>query len=238
VLTGSSFNLWRPDYGTPYAYAKSTAIPHVLDKVLRSAGQARSAFNGLSIATADDLPLAKARIAFRDVCRANDSRTMICCLLPPGSLLVHPAPYLLRRAGDEQDEAYLLGVMSSIPFDWYVRRIVELHMTFELLERVPVPRPAVADPRRHRVVEVAGRLAAVDNRFSTWAHAVGVPVGSVETDDERAGLEAELDALVAHLYGLSRSQLEHVFATFHRGWDHQERLSRVLEYFDKIEVGS
>jgi hypothetical protein len=238
VLTGSSFNLWRPDYGTPYAYAKSTAIPHVLDKVLRSAGQARSAFNGLSIATADDLPLAQARIAFRDVTNATNTRTMICCLLPPGALLVHKAPYLVRRAGDEQDEAFLLGVMSSIPFDWYSRRMVELAMTFEILNSIPVPRPASDDPRRGRVVEVAGRLAAVDDRFSAWAHAVGAPVGSVETDDERAGLEAELDALVAHLYGLSRAQLQHVFATFHRGWNYQERLSAVLEHFDKIEVAS
>jgi hypothetical protein len=48
-------------------------------------------------------------------------------------------------------------------------------------------------------------------------------------------MEAELDALVARLYGLSRSQVEHVFSTFHRGWDYKSRLAAVLEYFDKIE---
>jgi hypothetical protein len=85
------------------------------------------------------------------------------------------------------------------------------------------------------VVEIAGRLAAVDDRFSDWAAAVGVPVGSV-SEKEKPLLEAELDALVAHLYGLSREHVIHIFETFHRGWDYQPRLTSVLEYFDKIEA--
>jgi len=77
-------------------------------------------------------------------------------------------------------------------------------------------------------------LASRDDRFSAWADAVGVPiatVSAVEQDD----LEAELDALVSRLYGLSRGQVEHVFATFHRGWDYGPRLEKVLGYFDALE---
>ena len=36
----------------------------------------------------------------------------------------------------------------------------------------------------------------------------------------------ELDAVVAHLYGLNAEQLKHIFATFHVGWDYHERLQR------------
>ena len=61
-----------------------------------------------------------------------------------------------------------------------------------------------------------------------------VPVGSVKTPDQQADMEAELDALVSHLYGLSRDQVEHIFATFHRGWDYQPRLDAVLAHFDRI----
>ena len=32
----------------------------------------------------------------------------------------------------------------------------------------------------------------------------------------------ELDAVVAHLYGLSEPQLFHIFKTFHEGWDYQD----------------
>lgn len=235
VLTGSSFNLYDPDFGPPYAFAGTDAADHILRKTMNSASNARSAFRGLEIQSLNDLPMNHARIAFRDVCRSNDTRTTVCCLVPPGVVLVHQAPYLVRRIGDEFDEAYLLGVMSSLPFDWYARRLVELHLTFELLDRFPVPRPKSSDPRRLRTIELAGRLAARDERFSDWAAAVGVPIGSVTTPAARAAIEAELDALVAHLYGLTRVQLSHLFGTFHRGWVYQPRLTAALEYFDRIE---
>jgi len=161
---------------------------------------------------------------------------MICCLVPPGVVLVHPAPYLVRVSGEISDESYLLGVLSSHIFDFYTRRVIELHMTFQALNPMPVPRPSTDDPRRVRVVNIAGRLAARDERFADWAKEVGVPVGSVKTPEEQSELEAELDALVASLYGLSAKQLTHVFETFHRGWDYKPRLERVLGYFEKIEV--
>jgi hypothetical protein len=233
VLTGSSFNLWEADFGDPYAYGSSKTVKHILDKTRNSANMARSAFNGMTFATADDLPMNSPRIAFRDVTNATNTRTMVSCLLPPGVTLVHKAPYLVRRAGTESDEAYILGVLSSRIFDWYTRRLVELAMTFEVLMPVPVPRPAANNPLRARVITIAGSLAAVDERFATWAKAVGVPVGSVQ-DEERLSMEAELDALVALLYGLTREHVEHIFKTFHRGWDYEPRLTLVLGFFDSI----
>lgn len=238
VLTGSSFNLWDPDFGDPYAYGSAKTTKHILEKAKNSANQARSVFNGMKIATIDDLPLQTPRIAFRDVTNATNTRTMLCCLIPPGVVLVHKAPYLVRRKGTEVDEAYLLGVLSTRIFDWYARRLVELAMTFEVLNPMPVPRPSSSDVSRQRVVEISGRLAAVDQRYKDWAKAVGVKVGSVKTPDEREDLEAELDALVAHLYGLTRKHVEHIFKTFHRGWDYQARLMKVLEHFDAIEKGT
>jgi len=233
VLTGSSFNMWEPDFGDPYAYGNSRMVKHILDKTKNSASQARSAFHGMEIATADDLPMNAPRIAFRDVTNATNTRTMVCCLVPPGVALVHKAPYLVRRAGTEADEAYVLGVLSSRVFDWYTRRLVELAMTFETLMPMPVPRPRANDPLRVRIGSLAGSLAAVDKRYAPWAKSVGVPVGSVKAND-REVLEAELDALVAHLYGLTRRQVEHIFKTFHRGWVYAPRLALVLEHFDSI----
>ncbi len=234
VLTGASFNLWNPDYGPPYAWASDSAEARIFDKTKRSSRSARSAFSGLRIDSPADLPMRSCRVAYRAISRATDTRTLICCLLPPYIALVHGAPYLLRLRGTERDEAFMLGVMASIVFDWYSRRIVELNVTFELLTRFPVPSGPVDDARRVRLVGIAGTLAARDERFSDWAEAVGVPVGSVITAAEQADLEAELDALVASLYDLSRGQVEHIFATFHRGWDYQPRLDAVLRHFDAI----
>ncbi len=234
VLSGASFNLWAPVFGKAYAKAEESVLNHLLTKALNASRMSRSAFKGMQFSAVLDLPFARPRIAFRDITRSTDSRTMICCLIPSSVLLTHTAPYLLRRSGSEKDEAFILGVMSSRIFDWYARRIIELHMTFELLDRMPIPRPAVTDNRRQRIIEISGSLAAVDRRYAKWAKAVGVPVGSVKTPADREELEIELDALVAHLYGLSRDHVQHVYKTFHRGWDFAPRLERVLVYFDKI----
>ena len=76
-------------------------------------------------------------------------------------------------------------------------------------------------------------MAAVDGRYATWAAEIGVPVGSVTDQAIKDDLIAELDALVAHLYWLSRSDVEHIFATFHRGWDYQSRLTAVLAHHER-----
>ena len=90
------------------------------------------------------------------------------------------------------------------------------------------------DPRRLKVIEIAGKLAAVDARYAIWAKEVGVKVGSVKTATDKETLIAELDALVSHLYGLSRTQVEHIFKTFHRGWDYSSRLEQVLAFYDQL----
>lgn len=231
VLAGASYNLWHPDAGVPYAYAKPSVLrPHLREKLARAVKTTRSAYGGLFLPQGV-LPLDSARVTFRDIARSTDSRTVITCLLPPGSSTVHQSPVLVRRQGDEAAEAFLLGVMASIPFDWGARRWVELHLTFEVLNALPVPLYDAHNPLSQRVVHIAGRLAAVDDRYTNWAAAVGVPAGSVTAKTEKDDLIAELDALVSLLYGLTEDQMEHVFATFHRGWNHEPRLEIVLHHY-------
>ncbi len=82
------------------------------------------------------------------------------------------------------------------------------------------------------VVGATGRLACSDNRFAEWAEEVGVEYGPLE-DDEKDDMIYELDAVVAHLYGLKQKHLVHIFETFHEGWDYQSRLDATLKHFRK-----
>jgi hypothetical protein len=234
ILTGSSINIWNPDFGPPYGYAGEDIFEHLLEKTRRSSSLARSPFHGLSFDSIEDLPCSSSRVVFRDVTNATNTRTCVVALVPPRVVLMHACPYLLRAGGDELDEAFILGVMASIPFDWYARKVVELHLTFDLLGSMPVPSASRGEPTHSRVTEIAARLGARDDRFERWAEAVGVDVGSV-TPHEQTEMEAELDALVGRLYDLSREQLRHVFTTFHRGWDYGPRLEKVLGYFDALD---
>ena len=73
-----------------------------------------------------------------------------------------------------------------------------------------------------------------DDRFADWAEEVGVDCGPLE-DDVKQNMIHELDALVAHLYGLSQDHLIHIFETFHEGWDYHARLDATLEHFQHWE---
>ena len=232
VYKGASFDLWTPDTGTYYAWADpKRLLDHLQGKRMRA--NTRSAFAEFDQAWRDDagaLPCLRPRIAFRDVTRATDSRTIRAALVPPRVFLVHNAPYLLLPRGEERDAAYLLGLMSSLPLDWYARRFVETHLTFFVLNPFPVPRPGPDSPLRERVIALAGRLASPDDRFSDWAGRLGVACGPLDADQKRDHIR-ELDAVVAHLYGLTEPQLVHIFETFHEGWDHEERLRATLHHF-------
>lgn len=231
VVTGATFSIWTPDASTPYAYSDAGELRDFLRaKLDRAVGNSRSAYYRMTFPPGS-LPQDVPRIAFRDVARATDTRTMIAALLPPESAATEKAPIILRRAGTPSTEAYLLGVLCSIPFDWFLRRWVEVKVSYELLNMTPIPAYVSSARLDSRVVEIAGRLAAVDDRYAEWATEVGVEVGTANDEPVKSDLIAELDALVSLLYGLSEEQVEHVFATFHRGWNYRPRLDAVLMHY-------
>ena len=238
VLGGSGFNLWEPNTGDVYTWAEPKKVIAVLqEKRQRQIKLKSSAFFGMDetwAADPDTLPCAGVRIAFRDITNAIDARTCIVALMGAGVVLTNKAPYLLRISGDARDEAYLLGVLSSMPLDWYARRYVVLSMNFHIFNGLPIPYLKSDDVRRNRIIEISGRLAAVNGEYSGWAKAVGVKVSSVQSDEERDLLVAELDALVAHSYGLERRLLVHLYKTFRRNYDYSSRLEQVLAFYDQL----
>lgn len=240
VYKGSSFDIWEPETGIYYdSVSASAIIPYLQQKRLRQRLTTSSAFAEQEKSIAQDpitLPALAPRITFRDVTNPTNTRTVISALIPGNRVIVHQAPYLLLIAGTAMDEAYVLGVLCSMPCDWQARRTVELHMTFEQIGLLTIPDPGPEHPVRVRAARISGRLAAVDERFAEWAAEVGVPVGSANDPDVKQALIHELDACVAHLYGLDEDDLAVIYQTF----DHKdpqryaERHAAVLEHFRRI----
>ncbi len=240
VYKGSSFDIWEPETGIYYdSVSASAIIPYLQQKRLRQRLTTSSAFAEQEKSIAQDpttLPALAPRITFRDVTNPTNTRTVISTLIPGNRVIVHQAPYLLRIAGTAVDEAYVLGVLCSMPCDWQARRTVELHLTFEQISLLTIPDPGTEHPVRARVAQISGRLAAVDDRFADWAAEVCVPVGSTNDPAVKQSLIHELDACVAHLYGLDENDLAVIYQTF----DHKdpqryaERHAAVLEHFRRI----
>lgn len=234
VYKGESFDLWTPDTGVYYAWADpETVLPVLQEKRVRSGRRENSPFAEFEakvLRDAKTLPCLRPRIAFRDVTNRTNQRTLIAALVPPQVFITNKGPYLLWPRGNARDEAYLLGVLSTLPLDWYARRFVEISVNFFIFNPIPIPRVPGDHPLHRRTVEVAGRLSALDERFTGWAREIGVACGPLPPD-ERDDLITQLDAVVARLYGLTEKQLAHIFETFHEGWDYEERLRQTLRHF-------
>ncbi len=212
VWKGRSFDRYDPHGADPAGFAKKA---ETLKKLQAKRTSSRSAFKGRFspeyLKDEKTHPFHSARIAFRDVSRATDSRTVRACLVPPETFLTNKAPYLAFPRGAPRDQMLVLGVMNSIPFDWQARRLVELTMNFYLLNMLCLPNPVTS-----AIEEIAGRAArllCVDERFAEFASACGVACGPLETD-ERLRLTAEINALVARAYGLTEQDLDVVFTDF------------------------
>ena len=235
VYAGRSFDLWEPETGDYYASVDAERITSYLQaKRLRGHRIRRSVFHEFSFDWIDDastLAVLQPRILYRDVTRATDTRTVRVALVPGELVAVEQSPSLIWSKGTSRDGAYLLGVLSSMILDWYARRVVELHVKFNVLNSFPIPDAEAECDLAGRVVEIAGRLAAVDDRFTEWAAEVGVPVGSVRDEATKTDLICELDACVAYLYGLNERDLTVIYDTFHERTDYSERHSAVLEHF-------
>ena len=155
--------------------------------------------------------LDRARVAFRDISRSDDSRTLKACLIPPKVFLTNTAPYLAFVDGAEDAQAACLGVLNSLPFDWQARRYVDRHLNFFILEALVVP--DLSDRDFSEIANAAARLSATDERFAEFARAARVDCGPLPPD-ERQRLRVDIDARVARAWQLTEADLETLFEDF------------------------
>jgi hypothetical protein len=180
------------------------------------------------------------RLAFRDVGRNTDIRTVIATVLPPKRFCPHTVSleqvYLdsveAKRGYEShtylthQQRLYVTTLFNSYVFDWFIRQSVTAHVSFFFVYNTPVPRLSAKEPAFQKIATRAARLICTTPEFDDLAKAVGLhphpnplPEGeSVSygaTDPtERARLRAELDGLVAHLYGLTETEFAHILSSF------------------------
>ena len=229
VWKGGTFDRYRPDIAPPVYWAPPEPV---LERLQRKRLGSRAVFGAFDTAVLEDpatLSPHDCRIVFRDVVRATDRRTMTACLAPPGVFVIHTAPQLLWPRGSAEDVAFVLGLLNSLPYDWLVRRRVETHMTFGILNAMPIPD---AGPAASRIATLAGRLSCSDDRYADFAARLGVDHGPLP-DDERADMEAEIDSLVARAYGLAADDLRVIFRDFVDAALPDAQRELILEHFDR-----
>ena len=155
VWKGRSFDQYQPHGNEPAGYAKwDEVFSFAQQKRMRSPVFKRM-FSKEVLADPKTHPMNHCRIAFRDVTRSTDSRTVRACLVPPRVPLTNSAPYLVFAGWLPLSQASLLGVLNSTPFDWLARRYVEIHLNFYVLNSLTFPPTGQHALAAHR--QVGGR---------------------------------------------------------------------------------
>ena len=143
---------------------------------------------------------------------------MICTVLPPHTFYGHSinatrillAPDILL---------FLTAVLNSLSFDFTLRSMVSANLTMFFIYQAWSPRPNRESRQFGSIVERTTRLICTTPEFDDLAkemlggRATARTVGATDAA-ERAKLRAELDALVAHLYGLTEEEFAYILTTF------------------------
>ena len=89
-------------------------------------------------------------------------------------------------------------------------------MNFFYVYQMPVPRLAEKDKDFMPIVHRAARLICTTPEFDTLAKEVGLKgyKDGVIDPAKRIKIRSELDALVAHLYGLTEEEFAYILTTF------------------------
>ncbi len=212
VWKGRSFGQYDPHGDAPAGRGEwGEILEFVHKKRLSRASRFAKAFPREVLEDPSTHPIHRARVAFRDVTNAVDSDTVLACLVPPRTPLTNKAPYLVFPHDGPREEAYVLGILNSLPFDWQARRYVATNLNFFILDLLCFPPDDAVD--HEKIAKHAAQLSCVDERYAAFAAKAGVDCGPLEAD-ERDRLRAEIDALVARAYGLSADDLSFMFGDF------------------------
>jgi hypothetical protein len=176
-------------------------------------------------------PQVKSRysLAFRDVTNPTDRRTMDACIIPyqyAGNTL----PLILSDNHNASTLALLCANLNAIPFDFVARQKVQKnHLNWYIVEQLPVIPPdeyldkhfgtrTAADLVREAVLE----LTYTAHDMADFARDMG-HVGNEGNvlppfpwdEDRRRMLQAKLDAIYFHLFGITdRDDVRYIFSTF------------------------
>jgi len=164
------------------------------------------------------------RVVFRRQSACTNERTLVATIIPPAyhaDNLAHVMPVDDKgnRLLTASDALALCALFNSVVVDFSVRQRVTNNINFFFLYQLPVPRLTEKDEAFRPIVERAARLICTTPEFDDLAQEIfsgqanAASVGAT-VPAERAKLRAELDGLVAHLYGLTEEEFAHILTTF------------------------
>ena len=170
-------------------------------------------------------------IAFRDIARTTDARTMIATVVPKAGF-GNKAPLLMPENMDAYRSCadLIVANLNSLSFDFVARsKVHSTSLNWYIAEQLPVIPPKMFESIRFGtksaaevVREAVLELVYTAHDLASFARDMGYvdEVGSVEAPfiwdkERRLVLRAKLDAVFFCLYGIAdRDDIRHIYSTF------------------------
>lgn len=170
------------------------------------------------------------RLAFRGIAGNTNERTLIAGILPAEhtfghSMFAHiPKKYVL--ANDDivvepistERVLFMCGILNSVVLDYVVRFLVDINVVKSIVMRLPIPQPTEIELQSssiyRKIIENTYKLSTVNSPASYLHLANGEEkiwdAQLPKTPKQKDNLQIENDGLIAGLYGVSKSELEHL----------------------------
>lgn len=178
--------------------------------------EGRSALLGREKDTGQRLDYQDYRLGIRAVASSTNANSLICCAFPRNifcgnSILSSKDSFPKRR-----DLVFCVGILNSLVVDWMLRNKVSQNINMFYVYQLPVPRLSDEAPSFAGITERAAKLICTTPEFDDLAREVGLGShkNGVTDPTERAKLRAELDGMIAQLYGLTEEEFTHILSTF------------------------
>jgi hypothetical protein len=161
------------------------------------------------------------RLGFRKIARNTDQRTMIATIIPPNFSdesfqTVRVMGTDNKRLVTNKEMLLLSAIFNSFSYDAVIRMKVTANMNFFFVYSTQIPSLHPADALFAAIVDRAAKLICTTAEFDDLAKEVGLKSHKEGATNPaiRARLRAELDGMIAHLYGLTEEEFTHILSTF------------------------
>ncbi len=159
------------------------------------------------------------RLVFRNIARSADLRTTIAAVIPPHTFYTYSLrSFVLEHDGKIRTDleynakiSYLCGVLNSLCFDFASRAKIQVNLS-TIIKSLPFPSP-IHEKRISKLAAMMTVGTASSPDFEGFAGSMRIPNVPL-TPAQRIETAAEIDALVAHSYGLTSDEYQTVIDSF------------------------
>jgi Alw26I/Eco31I/Esp3I family type II restriction m6 adenine DNA methyltransferase len=202
---------------------------------------ARKAFLGKEKDTQQLLDYQNYRLGFRDIASSTNERSVIAAITPKvfhGNKIPQTIIFEEHRIISNIDLVYLCAFFNSYTFDFHIRNRITTTLNFHYVYNTPVPRLNSTHKWYNLIVEKAAKLICTTPEFAELWQDVMKTNWRIEVaatnEEERNTLRAELDSMVAIIYGLNEDEFAYILSTF--PIVDLEQKNNALETFRKLSA--